>query len=520
MMGEEKMLAKGWVKVGRDGVEPTLSIKRLLKFMGYSTRRYGGWCWCRPRHEPGPLPKLIYMYPPITSSNAADSRMYEPVRRHNPELKSSLDRYRIPEKDMPRWKADVDKGEPEKRYSQLSKMLLFVPLDKLADVLQEWVVPTFFEWHPGGRIYFITVDDRVNWQLSGIRNLYGLCDLAMGDLEALKKFRVETLQLAHQAEVFDLHLHLSIVTSCFLPNLYSCVASKFTWALVFFLGELIDVRPIFPSDMFAYLQSPVSTMLAERKYQSLDDIARAISEPPPPLFDRIWRAEEWDIFLQWYVEALNAFLAQLLDLRNFQTPEAKGIEPALQYQATLTIDRLVRQILLVLTEPLVFTKKIVFFSILDELAAMVEETRSQQVEQFKRFLRKSYYQEMIAPRLGAIPAPFGEYFATQIGPRIYDDMESAIIEGIFVPGRVAKEGVLVGDKDGRQLIDTKEDYVVNTVRAIRDTTHGYLSDRRDQRFEKYLSINRGNLPDSLPYLAPLLYLAALADPVTFFRHEW
>jgi len=446
--------------------------------------------------------------------------MYDPVRLHNPELKSSLDRYRIPEKDMPRWKADVDKGEPEKRYSHLSKVLLFVPLDKLADVLKEWVVPTFFEWHPRGRIYFITVDDRVNRQLSGIRNLYGLCDLAMGDLEALKKFRVETLQLAHQAEVFDLHLHLSIVTSFFLPNLYSCVASKFTWALVFFFGEPVDVRPIFPSDMFAYLQSPISTMLAERKFQSLDDIARAMSEPPPPLFDRIWQAEEWDIFLRWYVEALNSFLSELLDLRNFRTPEDEAIEPALQYQATLTIDRLARQILLVLTEPLPFAQKMMFFSILDQLAAMIKETRREQVEQFKRFLRKSYYQAVIAPRLRDIPAPFGEYLATQIGPRIYDDMEKAIIEGVFVPERVHEEGVVVRDKDGRQQIDTKEDYVVNTVRAIRNTSHGYLSDRRDQRFEKYLSINRGNLPDSLPYLAPLLYLAALADPVAFFRRKW
>lgn len=519
-MGEEKMLAKGWVRVGRDRVEPTASIKRLLKLIGYSTRRYGGWCWCRPRYEPGPFPKLIDMHPPITRSNAADPRMYEPVRRHKSEIQSSLDKYAIPEEDMPRWMAGIEKREGEKRYYQLGKMLLLISLDQLADVLQRWVVPAFFEWHPRGRIYFITVDDIVNLQLSGIRHLYGLYHLAAGDLEILKKFPVETLKLAHQTQVLDLHLHLSIATSFFLPYLYSVVASKFTWGLVFFFGEPVDIRPIFPSDMYAYLQSPISITLAERKYQSVDEVVRALRQPSPSLFDSIWQIEEWDIFLQWYVEALNAFLTQLLDLRNFQPPEAKDIELALQFRATLTIDRLVRQILLVLTEPLVFVQKTMFFSILDQLAAMIEEARNEQVEQFKKFLRKSYYQEMIAPRLGAIPAPFGEYFATQIGPRIYDDMESAIIEGIFVPGRVRKEGVLVVEEDGTEDVVSREDYVVNTVRVIRNTTHGYLSDRRDQRFEKYLSINRGDLPDSLPYLAPLLYLAALADPVAFFHQEW
>ncbi|MGB5933507.1 MAG: hypothetical protein WBH57_10635 [Anaerolineae bacterium] len=520
MMGEEKMLAKGWVRVGRYGVERTVSAKRLLKLMGHSTRKYGGWCWCRPRYEPGPLPKLISMYPPITRSNAANPSVYQPVRRHKSELQSSFDKYRMPKKDMPEWMAAVDNQKGEKRYELLTRRLLFVSLDQLADVLERWVVPKFFEWHPQGRIYFIAVDDLVNRKLSGIRNLYGLYHLAAGDLEALKKFRVETLGLAHLAQVFDAKLHLSIATSFFLPSLYGVVASKFTWALVFFFGEPTDIRPIFPSDMFAYLQSPVSAMLAERKYQSLDDITRAINEPPPPLFDRIWQAEEWDIFLQWYVEALNAFLTQLLDLRNFQTPEVRGIAPALHFQAVFTIDRLLRQILLVLTEPLVFAQKIMFFSILDQLAAMMEKTRSLQAQQFKKFLRKSYYHAVIAPRLEAIPAPFGEYFATQIGPRIYDDMENAIIEGIFVPERVDEEGVLVVEEDGTQHIERKEDYVVNTVRAIRNTTHGYLSDRGDQRFEKYLSINRGNLPDSLPYLAPLLYLAALADPVAFFRREW
>jgi len=63
--------------------------------------------------------------------------------------------------------------------------------------------------------------------------------------------------------------------------------------------------------------------------------------------------------------------------------------------------------------------------------------------------------------------------------------------------------------------ETSNDYITNFLRALRNTHHGYLSERKSDFCPNEFIINRGNVTDLLPELGPFWVLALILEPDKF-----
>ena len=95
-----------------------------------------------------------------------------------------------------------------------------------------------------------------------------------------------------------------------------------------------------------------------------------------------------------------------------------------------------------------------------------------------------------------------------------EELRRVVLDSIYVPGRCDKDKGVVTLLNS-EVVDA-DDYVVNMVRELRNTYHGYHT----SKFDQYLSTSTGNTPDTLPLIGLLAFLALLAKPNLFVERYW
>jgi hypothetical protein len=147
------------------------------------------------------------------------------------------------------------------------------------------------------------------------------------------------------------------------------------------------------------------------------------------------------------------------------------------------------------------------------LATLAASTQKDQASCFKRFLIPGHQPDIIAEGLKVYGNPVSRDLEKLL-LKVRDDLRSSVLESIYMPRRLDKTKGTVTLPHGKMV--TTDDYVANMVRELRNTYHGYHTDK----FDQYLAISTGNTPDSLPLLGVLAFFALLAKPELFIKNQW
>jgi len=191
-------------------------------------------------------------------------------------------------------------------------------------------------------------------------------------------------------------------------------------------------------------------------------------------------ATEAEGLLPWWVSRLNVLYSHACDPTRFAT-ELGAYDAPRQYAWLLTFERMLADALLVLAQPQgpALVRQQAAFDVLDKAGALLGTRPDDSGGGFKRLLRRSdtlpRLRRSFANLPGNFPARFGSY-AELLYDKTYDGIRSEVL-----PHRLTARGVRVARRDAETVeAEDMETYVSNTLRAIRNSAHGFLDTLADK----------------------------------------
>jgi hypothetical protein len=221
---------------------------------------------------------------------------------------------------------------------------------------------------------------------------------------------------------------------------------------------------------------------------------------------------------------MNRLLYEWTDIGNFAegNDPTSPVDPVFGFEHLLTVDRLLRETILVMSLDEAARAKLMIFGVAD-LYDTLSELFGNRMSTGARYSKAGFFKAifntkegpaLIAPRLAGMPAPFDRYFS-DLTATVYGKIEETVLTSVWLPGKVTTNGVLVRREDlTREDPVSAPTFVAEVMRAYRNAQHGYFSadPTSRKRPSRFLYLVDGNLPVEMSVLPIIWWLAYLADP--------
>lgn len=516
----------GWKKVCPISELHIKDIERVLNGASYETVKTDEFLLCKPLiSENSPPRKLILISNSLDKNNFKEWNKIISSQNYfysNPYIKLHKPYIGDPENFSKRF---LERDEFES-FRALSELIFFSEPSQLSSVLQKYAIPSFFEKHPNGKVYFIRCDDMLATMNSAVRVL---SDADIFGIDIFKKSKniareiPRSMRQAHQAglEAFIETTLKSML--CFFPYIYGYVVSRIGGYIIILLEKPIKFKPE-KSTLEHFEEGGIFDDIEKRNsLEQLLELARKKEADYNLIFKRFIHEQEFSTketnkLIEWTVEHLNDFYIKILDLCKFHNTD-NYIDFALHRKKYLSLERIFLEINKITFQKNSYLRKILYFDLHDKISSLMI-TRSRNRETiFKRLLRLSYFNGKIKNILQCLPEPFDSYF-TRYGEMIYKSLIDCSYRFIWDKERKSNKGILLREiadnnkwlgkkyKNSRTKISV-EDYCVNLLHEFRNTLHGY--NLRNFKFEKYLAIHEGLISDYLPDLSLIWLFVMLYD---------
>lgn len=412
-----------------------------------------------------------------------------------------------------------------RKYFEIQRILLLILFNYpkyLKNFLKEKLLPPFFNEFPEGKIAVIRYYNFLEEWMGFIRVTYSMDHFSLAELKNTNK-GMETLNKWSSLHPDDMvNLFLNILSILFYPKILAFPCKLFGLNLTFLFPENIEQEwKDYPGDWLQFIRS--STTFGREQI----GILSKVQEDPRFLETRYIHRCEFNEssltkLLKWYIDKINDYLLQVLDSCNFSNKEGI-ISFCKAFEYNLTFDRLISRTINSYATNAPSVSKQGTFEIAD-LYESIEHTvgnNTNTAEFFKKLFNPDKGKNIVEKCIKSLPQPFLDYFE-KVNAEIYNELLHKVIDSIWIKNKITKDGKIKikNNKLNNEKEETKEEYVANFIRAIRNTNHGYFSEEdRQKRPSRYLVLSNGNIPDSISYLPFLWLLAFLNDPREFLGWE-
>lgn len=216
--------------------------------------------------------------------------------------------------------------------------------------------------------------------------------------------------------------------------------------------------------------------------------------------------------MHWWVNALNVHYSRIADPTNW-VDSGGYFDASEQVAWHVTFERILGDLLALLSDPygLELTRVQSAFDVLDKAPQLLGYTRKKEAQGFKDLLRKDRIVTVAREAFRAAPGEAAAWLGDEV-EELMAGMYESVLDGV-VSQRKHEAGIEVeGDGGSLELIAT-DDFVVELMRAIRNSSHGVLSILRSDRDRRCLVISDCRVPLELPAVAALIGFALIADPI-------
>ena len=391
----------------------------------------------------------------------------------------------------------------------VDKVLWFSKPEDFWDIFTCKLLPHLRAVFPDLSVYGVSMDPLLAQREAGIRCLFTESKIPQiinpADFPGCL-----TLRHLHVQSFTGFDSYLRFALNLFSPFIYGHVSARYYTGMVILFGEPFDARSVYPG-MLMDSFSPKSTFMMEYR-DAADNDERFV-------LDKSLYGDNYEAFLRWYIDKINEFLFYLSDPTHFpDTQQITELSPERWLMTSLTIVRMLHEAQTIQTNinRNEFLRKILAFASLDKistLCALKCKHRFSDVDMFKYLLSKNRSAKALKKIFDAIPYPYNTALKSKVD-EAHAGIEETILKGVFVNG--FHQGDRIKGVIGGQLYDkTTDEYIGNYLRTLRNTHHGYLSDKKQYFCPPEFAINAGNLSDLFPDMLTLWLLALILTPKRF-----
>lgn len=398
------------------------------------------------------------------------------------------------------------------------RILSFSNSIQLRPVLEDSVLPAFFERDPDGRVQVFLLKEGVERHFGLLRAAYALSHYSLARLRASGQRFASLVEWDAAVPIDYLEAVLSITQASTYPHVQMFHGGPFGLSFSFVLSkpEMIELD-VFPRSWLHWTRSG-----SEFGIERLDGVA-ALKDPDSVSAHRVAHRrylaksplspEAFHQLLLWAMDRLSSLLSDLSDPANFE--REKSIDFVFALEHNLSMIRVFRRAIHILGSEEPPGGKLAVFEIadlLEELAnAFKQGDKSDSL--FKQLFNPEFGRQFCESCLVSLPTEARSFFL-RIADDVYSDLEGTVQRSLWLKDSLTAGIARVKSRDLARDVDEPFGQFVGTLmRALRNTHHGYFSHLDPgNRPSRYLAMSTGNISDSMSSLALLWALCLLASP--------
>lgn len=414
-------------------------------------------------------------------------------------------------------KRRLEGAESFRQWYAIANFLTLSHPIELRSMLEDCILPAFFERDPDGLVQVVLANPDVDGQFAVLRATYALSHYPLDLLSTSERGFATLKSWDTQFPLNYLKALASTLQASTYPYMPMFQGGPFGLSFFFLLSRPEAVQlDVFPRSWMHWTRSG-----SEFGTEDLDGIA-GLRDPTSELGRRVAHRRflasaplSIDVFhdlLLWSVGRLSALVGEVSDVANCERDGDIDFVCGLEHN--LSMLRVFRQAVHILGSEEPPSGKLAIFEMADLLEGMAKVFRGPKAGEglFKLLFNPKLGREACRAWLGSLPGSV-KPFVDGVVETVYGDLQRTAEKSIWIPGKLSGETVEVRSKDlSKENSEDIGQFVGTLMRSLRNTHHGYFS-RLDNtnRPSRYLAMSTGDLPDSLTSLAFIWILCVLAD---------
>jgi hypothetical protein len=394
-------------------------------------------------------------------------------------------------------------------------------------------IPAFLEKYSEGRIHIIALADLLSRLHAQVRILAPHEVFDIQEIRPLGPFVGRMMSEAHATLAEDFGVNaLEMVLHFMFPNCYGFLCPRLNCEVVFQLPKPVESLGRFPREILDFArwgsvfdQKTPAPELLKYVEGKPHDRGSLLSRWVCP---KVFGPNEISALLCWTIKRVDHLYSYLFDIAAHSDPETGYSSALLLKKRHMTIERLLIEANLIVSERDSYIRKTLFFNLHDKVASLMIEPGDQKERNkvFNRLLKKNHYAKRLSKIFQSLPEPFLTFIRNS-GEQFYNQIFENLMNDIWLTSRKRKATVL-----GRQEVSSsnygparfedeevdEETFGARYLHAARNTLHSYFL--ASSGFERYMGLSKGSVPDLLPELAWVFMFMMLEDPTGLIDAKW
>lgn len=397
------------------------------------------------------------------------------------------------------------------------------------------VMPAFFEVFPEGRVHLIAVAPILLSLQAAMRVLSPMEIFDRAELQPLGALPARMASDTHSTlpENIGISTLETMLNFCF-PQSFGIACTRLNCEVIFVFPQPIRDLGKFPRQMSDFARK--SSVFHTRA--PMEELQRYLKNEPfdegkllgRPVYQVKFDANDVGKLVNWAVKRANDLWSYMFDLTRHVEPKTGYFSALVQRKRFMTIERILIETALIISEREPHIRKTLFFNLHDKYASLMAKPgdMKERLRVFNRLLKKSHFERKLVSKLRTIPEPFLS-FVQDSGKRAFEAVFTEVIDDVWLKSRVGNKVVSVRQFDGdptpedptpkfSDVAVDDETYVCRVIHGFRNSLHGYFL--AHYGFEEDLALSQGHIPDALPEFAWIFAFLLLEDPAGLCEAEW
>jgi hypothetical protein len=419
-------------------------------------------------------------------------------------------------------------------------ILFWATPDRLRTVIEK-AVPVFFEKYPSGRLHFVRIHNRLHVMQSVSRVLTAIDAFGFEiyeDPEIAKQRPSELLSKIHPVTYEPIgESIIKTLLSCFFRYVYGRCVPRINGMIIVQIDPPAEFTLPYRRDRWDFNRLSgifeTDSLGLEEYLQRKNKVLNADEERiayKRYVFRPAWSAQQFEDLLKWTIARVDKLLTFACDLCNY-TNGAGFIDFIKRTKVFLSLERIIAEINYIVTDIDPFVRKTLYFNLHDKIATLPDPEISMVKRRaiYNRLLKTTHYNRVLRKRLSTLPSPFDSKIAL-LGDELFKNLIEGCLDSIWAQYRVSEKGVRTRETTSANKYITQkmrersegpyvlEDFAANLLHELRNSLHGYQL--QGGKFEEFLLMHLGQIPDSLPDLTVIWYFLLLADTPGLLSGDW
>ena len=324
------------------------------------------------------------------------------------------------------------------------------------------VIPAFLEKYGEGRIHIIAISELLSQLHAQVRVLAPFEIFEATEIKPLGPFVGRMMAEAHATLAEDFGANaLETVLHFMFPNCYGFLCPRLNCEVVFQLPTPVESLGRFPREILDFARWG-SVFDQKTPGPELQNYVEGKTHDRASLLSR-WvcptnfAPNEITALLEWTIKRIDFLYRHLFDIAAHVDPETGYSSALLQKKRLMTIERLLIEANIIVSERDSYIRKTLFFNLHDKFASLMTKAGDLNARQkvFNRLLKRSHYLKRLRTIFQSIPPPFLE-FVTNTGDGLYKDIFEGVMSDVWLDSRKQKKSVLASLDYSLNLVAKKE----------------------------------------------------------------